>query len=303
MADITIMILTYNHAWSLAETLDSLLAQSFQDFHLLIVDDQSSDDSHAIAREYQPRFKSCVAIRNERNLGSIGNSFASAQMAVAQAPEARFFLWACPDDTWSPSYLEVIRQKLLDTPEAVVCQTYIDEAPAVAGGDLVLQRLLPLSARNYQTAKKVFSPVVLPGSKGNYNQMIHGLIRARDLQYIFLTDRTAYAKSVTAEISLLIAMLLRGDMVIVPEQLFHKKYEVYREDRYPNDELTRYYKTLWRRAWAAAGCLPWLLRIRKAGRPVSMVILVWLRLILFYAHLGLYREAKRIEKRLKERAA
>lgn len=303
MADITIMILTYNHAWSLAETLDSLLTQTFQDFHLLIVDDQSSDDSHAIALGYQSRFKSCKVIRNERNLGSIGNSYASAHLAVAQAPEARFFLWACPDDVWSPTYLEVLRQKLLDDPDVVVCQTYIEEAPAVKGGQPILQRLLPLSAETYRTAKEVFYPVILPGSQGNYNQMIHGLIRMSELRSIFVAERSMYARSLTAEISLLIAMLMRGDMDVVPEHLFHKKHEVYREDRYPHDELTRYYKTLWRRAWAAAGCLPWLLRIRKPGRSLAMVLRLWLRLVVFYAHLSLYREAKRIEKRLKERIA
>ncbi len=298
--DIAIVMLTYNHAWSLPETLDSLLAQTFQDFHLLIVDDASRDDSYAVAQSYQSRFKNCVVIRNDPNKGSIGNSYASIGLLDEQCPNARFCMWACPDDIWSPTYLEVLRATLLNNSDAVVAQSYIDEDGPTPDAPRVLQRLLPLEARSYAAARKIFSPVILPGSIGNYNATIHGLIRHSEWRKIFSAAEAVYTRSVLAELSLIFAMLLRGSIAIAPEQLFHKRHETNREERYPDDKLTEYYRTVWRRAWAAAGCLPWFLKIRRADRPLSMVIFTWLHLIYFYAHLGLYRQAKRIEQRMRK---
>lgn len=58
MPSVTVAIPMYNAAPHLRECLDSVLAQTFRDFELLIVDDGSTDDSVEIVRSYaDPRIR------------------------------------------------------------------------------------------------------------------------------------------------------------------------------------------------------------------------------------------------------
>lgn len=68
---VSICIPTYRGAAHLAATIESVLAQTFSDFELVIVDDQSPDDTEAIVARYpDPRIR---YLKNERNLGPEGN--------------------------------------------------------------------------------------------------------------------------------------------------------------------------------------------------------------------------------------
>jgi glycosyltransferase involved in cell wall biosynthesis len=49
----------YNRAPHLREALDSLLGQTYTDFALLLLDDASSDETEAIAREYEATDGGC----------------------------------------------------------------------------------------------------------------------------------------------------------------------------------------------------------------------------------------------------
>lgn len=68
---VSICIPTYRGAAHLAATIDSVLGQTFTDFELVIVDDQSPDETDAvIARYTDPRIR---YLKNDRNLGPEGN--------------------------------------------------------------------------------------------------------------------------------------------------------------------------------------------------------------------------------------
>ena len=55
MARVSVIIATYNRAGLLAETLQSVLRQSFQDFEIIVVDDGSSDDTPALMSTFAER--------------------------------------------------------------------------------------------------------------------------------------------------------------------------------------------------------------------------------------------------------
>lgn len=64
---VTVLMPVYNSAGYLREAMDSMLAQTFRDFELLIMDNASSDGSAAIVASYtDPRIR---YVRNESNLG------------------------------------------------------------------------------------------------------------------------------------------------------------------------------------------------------------------------------------------
>jgi glycosyltransferase involved in cell wall biosynthesis len=64
---ITVMIPVFNREKYLGPAIESILAQTFKDFELLLIDDGSSDGSLAIMKSYSdPRIR---VVRNDRNLG------------------------------------------------------------------------------------------------------------------------------------------------------------------------------------------------------------------------------------------
>jgi glycosyltransferase involved in cell wall biosynthesis len=68
---VSVCIPTYRGAAHLRATIESVLAQTFRDFELLVIDDNSPDDTFAIASGYDdPRMR---CLRNARNLGPEGN--------------------------------------------------------------------------------------------------------------------------------------------------------------------------------------------------------------------------------------
>jgi glycosyltransferase involved in cell wall biosynthesis len=69
---VSVLMPLYNKAPYLREAIDSVLAQTFTDWELIVVDDCSSDESVSIVESYDdPRIK---LHKNERNLGTAGNA-------------------------------------------------------------------------------------------------------------------------------------------------------------------------------------------------------------------------------------
>lgn len=67
---ISVLMGIYNCAPTLAEALDSLLAQTYQDFKVIMCDDGSSDSTAAIAQKYVDDYpEKFILIRNECNMG------------------------------------------------------------------------------------------------------------------------------------------------------------------------------------------------------------------------------------------
>lgn len=73
---ISVIIPVYNSEKSIKNCLDSVVAQSFRDYEIVIVDDGSSDNSLSICTEYSERFSNIVLLHQEnagvsaaRNMG------------------------------------------------------------------------------------------------------------------------------------------------------------------------------------------------------------------------------------------
>ncbi len=71
----------YNREKFLSECLQSVLASTLDDFELIVVDDMSTDDSHAVALRAASGDSRVVAVKNERNLGDYGNRSRAAVLA------------------------------------------------------------------------------------------------------------------------------------------------------------------------------------------------------------------------------
>jgi glycosyltransferase involved in cell wall biosynthesis len=96
---LSICIPTYRGAAHLGAAIDSVLPQSFSDFELVIIDDNSPDDTAAIVARYKdPRVR---YIRNENNLGPEGN-----WNRCLSEGRGKFFKLLPQDDLLMPGCLE-----------------------------------------------------------------------------------------------------------------------------------------------------------------------------------------------------
>ncbi|MBI2495385.1 MAG: glycosyltransferase family 2 protein [Candidatus Omnitrophica bacterium] len=79
---VTVLLPVYNGMPYLAEAIESVLAQTFTDLELLIVDDASTDESIACIQRF--RDQRIRLVRNERNMGQVGSL--NRGLALARAP-------------------------------------------------------------------------------------------------------------------------------------------------------------------------------------------------------------------------
>ena len=69
MPKVSVVMGIYNCASTLQEALDSLYAQTFQNFEIILCDDGSKDNTYEVALENQRNHPNIVLLRNEQNLG------------------------------------------------------------------------------------------------------------------------------------------------------------------------------------------------------------------------------------------
>src|SRR5262245_56581544 len=106
----------YNGERFLRQTLDSILAQTFKEFELIISDNSSTDKTEEICLEYSRRDARIRYIRQEINLGASRN-----YNLVFEMTAGKYFRWAAADDLFSADSLEICVATLEKYPEAVLC--------------------------------------------------------------------------------------------------------------------------------------------------------------------------------------
>jgi glycosyltransferase involved in cell wall biosynthesis len=151
MPNINILIPVFNAAAYLPQTIESVLAQTYPDWEMFVVDDCSQDDSYAIACEYASRDTRITAVRNEHNLGMMKNW--NKGIGLCQSV---YFAKLDADDWWHPNMLEASLRILEESPRVgMVCTAYqnVDSAGQLIAGSL---SELPSFAKN-----KAFSCVDL----------------------------------------------------------------------------------------------------------------------------------------------
>ena len=109
---VSVLMTSYNREQYIAEAIESVLAQTFTDFELIIVDDCSKDRTVEIARRYtsDPRVHLHV---NERNLRQFANRNKAAELATG-----RYLKYVDSDDLIYPHCLQVMVYYMERFPDA-----------------------------------------------------------------------------------------------------------------------------------------------------------------------------------------
>lgn len=115
---VSIGVPVYNGASLLARALDSLLAQHFSDFEIIVSDNGSTDGTAEIADRFAARDPRVRVIRQPTNIGAARNF-----NAVFAESRGRYFKWMAHDDVIAPDYLDVCVGLLEQDASAVLSYT------------------------------------------------------------------------------------------------------------------------------------------------------------------------------------
>ncbi|MEN8127778.1 MAG: glycosyltransferase family 2 protein [Planctomycetota bacterium] len=121
MAAVDIIIPLYNKEDTVARAVQSVIDQTFTDWHLIIVDDGSTDNSLQVARQYDdPRIR--IIEQDNRGPGAARNR------GIEEAT-AEYLAFLDADDQWYPFYLDNALKAMKQSDAAFVGSMY-DEWPA-----------------------------------------------------------------------------------------------------------------------------------------------------------------------------
>jgi glycosyltransferase involved in cell wall biosynthesis len=116
---VTVGLMTHNRAGSyLKATVDSILAQTYKKFELIISDNASTDNTEEVCRAYAKKDPRVIYVKHEKDIGYIANvNFLPTQ------GRGEYFIWVCDDDLFAPTFLEKCVAKLAVNPAAVMAGT------------------------------------------------------------------------------------------------------------------------------------------------------------------------------------
>lgn len=106
----------YNGEAFVRKAIDTLLAQTFEDFELIVSDNASTDSTPSILADYADRDSRVVIHRQPRNIGVKANF-----VYVMERSRGDYFMWAAHDDYWMPNYLEELLALHDEHAEASLC--------------------------------------------------------------------------------------------------------------------------------------------------------------------------------------
>jgi glycosyltransferase involved in cell wall biosynthesis len=101
---ITAVMIFFNAERYFAEAIESVLAQTYANWELMLVDDGSTDASTAIARDYAARFPDRV--RYVEHPGHANRGMSASRNAGVAAGRGDYVAFLDSDDVWLPGWME-----------------------------------------------------------------------------------------------------------------------------------------------------------------------------------------------------
>lgn len=106
-AKITILLATFNRAHLIKETLDSIIAQTYENWECIVIDDYSSDDTKTLLEDYQKKDKRFVYIKKTENYKKGLSGSRNCGLDKAFVNDAQFIQLFDDDDIMHPQKLEL----------------------------------------------------------------------------------------------------------------------------------------------------------------------------------------------------
>lgn len=204
---VSIGLPVYNGGRFLREAIDSFLAQTFEDFELIISDDASKDDTEQVCRAYAAQDSRIAYTRNQHNFGGYANF-----IKVANLARGEYYKKSSQHDKPAPDFLRRCIEVLDADPSVVLCFSLIDAIDEC--GEVVERRAEAMRfngdsphgrLRNYFACDRV-------------SETIYGLVRTDVLRRTQL-EQPWYG----SDRALLQELALHGGFHVIDEHLFYHR--------------------------------------------------------------------------------
>jgi hypothetical protein len=203
----------HNRAAYLPEAVESLLAQSFGDFRLALVDDGSTDQSETLGRQFAERDARVRYVRLPQRCGMVAAWREAFQQATAGG--ATYFAWASDHDRWHPRWLETLVGTLEQYPDVVLAYP-------------LTQRIDPAGRPQAKPARQ-FETFGMPGRDARWQlfnrsdtvaagDLVYGLMRTAAMR-----DAGVFREVLCPDRLLLAELTLRGEIRQVPDVLWYRR--------------------------------------------------------------------------------
>lgn len=128
VSNIAILLATYNGALYLREQINSLLSQTFTDWHLYVHDDSSSDTTFNILEEFVNKYPQKITILHYPSQGGACRNF----LSMLEAVDATYYMFCDQDDVWLPEKIEKTYKRMLEL------EKQYPERPMIVHSDLMI---------------------------------------------------------------------------------------------------------------------------------------------------------------------
>lgn len=167
---VSVIMPAYNAEKYIAESIESILNQTFGDFEFIILDDASSDGTWDIINSYAQKDSRIFPVKNERNLNIAENRNKGLALAKGE-----YIVWQDADDISLPTRIEKLVNYMDSHPKVGICGSYIQsfnekgdlDVRVYAEEDKLLRRTIfkfsPVSQPAAIVRREVFEQV------GNFN--------------------------------------------------------------------------------------------------------------------------------------
>jgi glycosyltransferase involved in cell wall biosynthesis len=204
----------YNGSSYVAESIEALLGQTFEDFELIISDNASTDETPDVCRHYEKLDSRIRYFRQPRNVGLAPNH----NFCVEQA-RGELFKWAAGDDLYAKDLLEKCVAALDEYPQVVLVHSFT--AMIDGDGTLYQANAYPLASSAVRAPDRFRS--LLNDSGGDDDG---GVMRKAVLL------RTAMKESYHhADRTIITELALHGPFYQVPEWLYFRREHPGRAER------------------------------------------------------------------------
>ena len=104
---VTILLPVFQGEKLVAQAIESLLNQTYEDYIIIIADDASTDNTSEICQSYCEKNKNIIYKKNKINLGGQGNF-----VNLLRDVKTEYVVWASQDDYWHERFLEILVREL-----------------------------------------------------------------------------------------------------------------------------------------------------------------------------------------------
>ena len=195
---VSVIMPAYNEEQNIHDAIASVLAQDFEDFELIVVDDGSTDLTGEIIKSFTD--KRIVYLKNKTNIG-----VTRSRNRALETAKGKYIACLDADDTCTPDRLRKQVEYMESHPKCVLCSTYSD---CDHGGYVTVQgeNFYKGNVKRYLTKNNTINqssaifPAVIDGWKVKYPDV-----------------------NPFEDYALWIELSKRGDFYILPEVMNHRK--------------------------------------------------------------------------------